>query len=150
MPTKIAKQFRLHNIGDDDLVYHGPVVLDAQFLYLVHNSHSLGSADQRFAMFGLFGFLLHYLDSSATEVPYPYKATPYAQLETQLQQTRDLGKVKKTALVMQIPREEINGYTRGTSDYTRLLCSRGPITLYGEATNIETILHNHGIPESAD
>lgn len=148
MPARIAEEYRLANIGDDDLVYHGPVVLDEQFLYLIHNSHSWGSADQNFAMFGLFGFLLHYLDSSATRVPYPYKTIPYTELEARLQQALDIGKVKKTAVVMQIPREEIKGYTRGTCDYTRLLCNRGPITLYGEVSNIQTILEKHGIPKN--
>jgi hypothetical protein len=145
MPVKIAKEFKLSNIGDDELIYRGAVILDEHSLYLVHNTHRWGSADQNFAIFGLFGFVLHYLDSIAVEVPYPYEPTPYAELKDRLEQAHGIGKVKKTAVVMRVPRQEIRGYTNRLAEYTQILCNRGPITLYGEVSNLEAILGEYGL-----
>lgn len=148
MPVKIAKEFSLKSIGVDDLIYRGPVILDEQFLYLVHNSHAWGSTGQSFLIFGLFGVLLDAFATCTLSVPYPYSTAPYAELKSRLEQTHDIGRVNKKAVVMRIPKEEIKGYTAGISEYTELLCPKGPITLYGEATDIVSLLQKFGLRET--
>ena len=148
MPIKIAKEFSLQGIGVDDLIYRGPVLLDEQFLYLVHNSHTWGSMGQSFAIFGVFGALLHTFATCTLPVSYPYSTTPYAELKDRLEETHDIGRVKKKAVVMRIPTVEIKGYTAGISEYTQLLCPKGPITLYGEASDIASLLQEYGLPET--
>ncbi|MHB8902384.1 MAG: hypothetical protein ACYC6Y_26795 [Thermoguttaceae bacterium] len=149
MLVKLAKGYKFSGNAAPGITYHGPVILNGEFLYLVHNSHTWDTANTYAAMFGLLGAAIHHFTTRNRSVPYPFEAVPYRDLKQRLEEAPRLGKVKDTAMVMRIPRGAIRGYKAGMFKYTEVLCDGGPITLYGAVSEIKAVLEEQGIPDAS-
>lgn len=149
MLSKIAKGFKFSKPGSNVLTFHGPVLLDEQTLFLVHNGHTWDSAGTSTAMFGLLGALIHHFATRKKTIPYPYPTTPYPELRHKLEHAYKIGNVKDTAVVTQIPKTDIKGFKTGMLKHTELFYADGSITLYGMSGDVRALFEEHGIPESA-